>query len=108
MTEDFNPLICPSVQLHNQKNFSSLPPQIKFIPSTIPSQKRGAYRDRHERWVRDAVDASDATDESVILRTAKSCGPDASTLASSFRWGNPLKATVTKKPDHRGERAISR
>jgi hypothetical protein len=34
---------------------------------------------------RDAVDVSGAADESTDLRTAKSCGPDAPTLASS-RW----------------------
>jgi hypothetical protein len=32
---------------------------------------------------RDAVDANHATDERVCWRTAKSCGPDAPTLASS-------------------------
>jgi hypothetical protein len=40
------------------------------------------------------------------MRTAKSCGPDASTLASSLRIHS--QATVTKKPDRRGEREISR
>jgi hypothetical protein len=34
---------------------------------------------------RDAVDAGGASDEGAGLRTAKSCGPDASTLASSLR-----------------------
>jgi hypothetical protein len=52
---------------------------------------------------RDAVDVSGATDERAFLRTAKSCGPDASTLASSFTERNFRKATVTNKPDHRGE-----
>jgi hypothetical protein len=33
----------------------------------------------------DAVDADGVTDENTRSRTAKSCGPDASTLASSFR-----------------------
>jgi hypothetical protein len=33
---------------------------------------------------RDAVDADGALDEGACLRTAKSCGPDASTLASSW------------------------
>src|SRR5260370_26441064 len=51
---------------------------------------------------RDAVDAGGAKDEGADLRTAKSCGPDASTPASSQRKPFPL-ATVTKKPDHRGE-----
>jgi hypothetical protein len=35
------------------------------------------------------------------MRTAKSCGPDASTLASSWRSDPP--ATVAKESDHRGE-----
>jgi hypothetical protein len=42
----------------------------------------------------------------VLTRTAKSCGPDASTLASSLR--EEAQATVTRKPDHRGEHEISR
>jgi hypothetical protein len=37
----------------------------------------------------------------ALTRTAKSCGPDASTLASSLRF--ITQATVTTKPDHRGE-----
>jgi hypothetical protein len=49
----------------------------------------------------DAVDAGGAKDESACLRTAKSCGPDASTPASSWRSYPPM--TVTRKPDHRGE-----
>jgi hypothetical protein len=37
------------------------------------------------------------------LRTAKSCGPDAPMLASSFRGAISAKATVAKEPGHRGE-----
>src|ERR1700735_1419883 len=48
-----------------------------------PAPTRGAYRDRHGRWARDAMDAGNVADESTDLRTAKSCGPDAPTLASS-------------------------
>jgi hypothetical protein len=55
---------------------------------------------------RDAMDASGALDEQRWMRTAKSCGPDASTLASSLRIHS--QATVTKKPDRRGEYDISR
>jgi hypothetical protein len=58
------------------------------------------------------VDAGCAARRAVLTRTAKSCGPDASTPASSpaevksarpgrqshIRW-----MTVTNKPDHRGE-----
>jgi hypothetical protein len=36
----------------------------------------------------------------------KSCGPDAATLASSFR--NDPEATVTTKPVRRGEHEVSR
>jgi hypothetical protein len=53
-----------------------------------PGPHRGAFRDRHGRRARDAVDAGGAAqtscaDEALISRTAKSCGPDASTPASS-------------------------
>ena len=43
-----------------------------------------------------------AFDEQRMPRTAKSCGPDASTLAFKSR-GNIREVTVTTKPDHRGE-----
>jgi hypothetical protein len=42
-------------------------------------------------------------------RTAKPRGPDVSTLISSWRQCSSIApATVTNKPDHRGERGISR
>jgi hypothetical protein len=44
----------------------------------------------------DAVDASGALDEGALLRTVKTCGPDASRLASS-RWSY-LLVTVSNKP----------
>ena len=53
------------------------------------------------RWTRAALKT-----KALILRTAKSCGPDAPTLASSWR-SYPL-ATVARKPGHPGEREISR
>jgi len=42
------------------------------------------------------------------MRTAKSRGPDAPTLASSSREASFLGATVARKPGHRGEREVSR
>jgi hypothetical protein len=78
-------LIFP-VQSHLQKYFSSPLTQITCIPRR-PVPHRGAFRDRHGRWERDAVDAGGAADESAGLRTAKSCGPDASTPASSLAEG---------------------
>ena len=50
---------------------------------------------------RDAVDAAARERRTVLTRTAKSCGPDAPTLASSWR-SNP-SMTVANKPGHRGE-----
>src|SRR6266436_5118337 len=54
----------------------------------------------------------------MLQRTAKSCGPDAPTLASSSRDGMSAQpgadrpqipqATVAKEPGHRGEHEISR
>src|ERR1700730_13584675 len=98
-------VICP-VHPRLQKYFGSRFTQITFI--TLASRpKRGAFRDRHGRWARDAVDAGGAEDESADLRTAKSCGPDASTPASS--WLESFRPmTVTNKPDHRGEHEGSR
>src|SRR5690349_8884533 len=49
---------------------------------------RRAYRDRHDTWVRDAMDRAVSPDERCRLRTAKSRGPDAPTLASSLPVGN--------------------
>src|ERR1700730_17508753 len=66
-----------------------------------PASSRGAFRDRHGRGRRDA-DAGGAADESASLRTAKSCGPDAPTLVSSWRSNAPM--TVANKPGHRGAR----
>jgi hypothetical protein len=66
---------------------------------------------------RDAVDADGAADERRLRWTAKSCGPDAPTLASSWRKAmsaltGPTRryplATVTNKPGHRGEREGNR
>ena len=56
---------------------------------------------------RDAVDADGAERRTAQQRTAKSCGSDASTLAFKSR-GSIRLMTVTTKPDHRGERGISR
>jgi hypothetical protein len=53
------------------------------------------------------MDARCATDERARLRTAKSCGPDASMVGVKLvKEISP--AMVTTKPDHQGEREISR
>src|SRR5262249_25634988 len=48
-----------------------------------PAHTEGRTR-RHERWVRDAMDASASRDERGSKRTAKSRGPDPPTLGSSL------------------------
>jgi len=75
----------------------------KFAPSR--PDKRGGSRSSRTwvgmRWTRMALQ-----DERHMKRTAKSCGPDAPTLASSSRKTLPW-ATVANKPGHRGEHDIS-
>ena len=60
------------------------------VISSRPAPDKGAYRDRHERWVRDAVDAGCGARRARPTRTAKSCGPGAPMLASTRRefWRN--------------------
>ena len=55
---------CPAL---NQKIF-----RFTFCPNHLyihcrPALTRGAFRDRHERWVRDAMDPGSAADESTDL-----------------------------------------
>src|SRR5882762_11461669 len=86
----------------SEKYFCSHLPQIRSRTLAVPAH-RGAFRDRHGRWAWDAVDAaafcarrgrragrktcerSTASGREMLQRTAKSCGPDAPTLASSLR-----------------------
>ena len=77
------------VQSPSQKYFRSRLTQITHISFAIPAHTQGAFRDRHERRAGDAMDAGGAADESAISRTAKSCGPDAPTLASSLAEATP-------------------
>jgi len=61
---------------------------------------RGALRDRHGRWKRDAMDAA-CRETNDMTRTTKSCGPGAPMQVPRFaRW---RKATVTTKPGLTGE-----
>ena len=72
----------------------------------VPSH-RGAARDRHGRGA-GCGGRVGALDEQLRMRTAKSCGPDASTPASSPGETRFSRVTVTRKPDRRGEYDISR
>jgi hypothetical protein len=100
-----------------------LPPNHRQISCCPVLTKRGASRSSRTLR-RDAVDAGGATDESADLRTAKPCGPDAPTLASSFakqfarrRWqespvtGESAEETVKTiaqgRPDETGEPVVT-
>src|SRR5215470_5133316 len=56
--------------------------QITTMLPRVPYLIRGALRDRHERWERDAMDAA-CCRTNDMTRTAKSCGPGAPRLALS-------------------------
>jgi hypothetical protein len=72
-----------AVQPRLQKYFASRRMQISSLSRAVLFH-RGALRNViNAGW--DAVDANGAQDEGANLRTAKSCGPDASTPASSWR-----------------------
>jgi hypothetical protein len=60
-----------------------------FQPSR--SHKRGVGH-RHERWVRDAMDAGGVARRAIPTRTAKPCGPGAPTLASSRKGQYPRRS----------------
>src|SRR2546427_12705819 len=71
---------------------------------------RGAYHDRHATW---GAGCGGRIGVRRFLRrtktpgrTAKSCGPGAAMLALSLR--KFPRATVAKKPAHRGEHEVSR
>jgi len=72
----------------------------------IPLHPRGALRDRHERWRRDAVDASCAKDERAR------CGRRSRVVPIPRRWDQALRdereATVAKKPGAPRRPRISR
>jgi len=67
-------VICPSgkppavllnhpVQPSREKYFASPFGRSSHSDSSRPAPSRGAFRDRHERWARDAVDVVSSTDE---------------------------------------------
>jgi len=99
-------LICPSCQ-------SAAIGAVDLTPKSAahlvrPVSNRGAFRDRHERETGCGGREASALDETRLMRTAKSCGPDAPTLASSFAGNYSCEATVANKPGHRGEREGNR
>src|SRR5437660_7123922 len=91
-----------AVQSHFKKHSVSDLTQIKLI--TAPSRPNEGRLAIVTNAGRDAVDADGAADEQHVKRTAKSCGSDAPTLASSFavnarrRWQtSPVTGKSTKE-----------
>jgi hypothetical protein len=80
--------------------------QISGFSSRVPRSLRGAYRDRHERWLRDAMDAWHQPTSDAPSGRAKSCCPDSPTPGSSSQA--ILRATVTKQPGTPRRPRISR
>src|SRR6204780_5502278 len=96
------------VQSSSQKYSGSLLTQITCISLAIPAHTQGAFRDRHGRRVGMRWTWVALLTRALTSRTAKSCGPDAPTLASSWRKSDvgpdggdtlisPMKGT--NKPD---------
>jgi hypothetical protein len=98
-----HPLICPigcfAILLSSPVSENiSLPSRLKssaYLPPSRPT--RGAFRDRHGRWVRDTMDAMARADGRRMLRTAKPSGPDAPTLAFKSLRSKLLRGDGGKK-----------
>src|SRR6202012_2732304 len=73
-----------------------------------PASTRGAYRDRHGRWKRDAMDAAARARRTRAERTAKPCGPGPPMLGSSCAKQMVRPTTGANKPVPRGEHGVSR
>lgn len=71
------------------------------VSCSCPASMRGTLRDRHERWVWDAVAVSGcsahfASGRTTSIRTAKSCGPGASVLALSATFARCRDAMMLR------------
>src|SRR6202007_1819694 len=62
----------------------------------IPPPCRGAYRDRHGRWKRDAMDA-ERHETNAAPRTAKPCGPGAPGLALNLLISDVAPSGPTRR-----------
>ena len=95
-----------AAQWHDGQDCASQRPQISGLSAAIPCPLRGAYHGRHETLARDAMDAGGIEDERYRCgrQSRVVLAPDAGV---KFAGRNP-QATVANKPDHRGERGISR
>jgi hypothetical protein len=72
-------------------------------PRPVHARIRGTLRDRHETLGVECDGRAGAARRAMPARTAKSCGPDASTLASTRDNALHCAGTGARKPDPRGE-----
>jgi hypothetical protein len=79
------PYIARRANLSQAIHIAEKPNQCQML--CYPASTRGAFRHRHERWKRDAVDA-ERHEANVATQTAKSCGPGAPGLALSLQVMN--------------------
>jgi hypothetical protein len=110
-------LICPSgcfvapLSSPFRKNFL-LSFRRKSPAYSLPSRPFGAFRHRHGRWAgmrwTRQRRARFGARRTMLMRTAKSCGPDARRWRHVAMMLRITLTTVANKLDHRGERAISR
>jgi hypothetical protein len=90
---------------HDRARILVVPSGKSTPPILASSPTRGALRDRHDRWVRDAMD--------VIARETNVAGADGEVVWS---WrpdagvkfaGDDLRATVAREPGHRREHEVT-
>jgi hypothetical protein len=92
----------------SRQNYHLLRRANHWLQFARPVLPEGRTRNRHGRWVQDAMDAFASPGVRRWERTAKACGPDTPTLVSSFAGPVPAKRRGLKSPVPRGERAINR
>ena|SRR5438105_4466702 len=85
----------------------TLTPNQRFSLRRLALSERGASRSSRTLGAGCGGRFGDAR-RAALMRTAKPCGPDAPTLASSFAGSDSCEAMVARKPGHQGERGISR
>ena len=98
-----------------QKSCQALPRKIfrftpganqRFSRAVSPDERGGSRSSSNARW--DAVDADVRADERRTTRTAKSCGPDAPTLASSSREASSARRRWQESPVTEESAIVSR